>query len=150
KLDVVSSQRQSFPNLSGHHVVQKNDVDAVDLDESARLLQIISLYFDADVRPFLAKLANLVGKPGKSSKGRQVIVLYEYHVVQPRTVINAATSYNRGFFQNAQSRSCFASIQYFGRMIANCVNELASQRCDAAEALKKIERHAFGLKNRTR
>src|SRR5262249_21046302 len=110
----------------------------VDLDESARLLQIVGLYFDADVRSFLAKLANLVGKPGKSPEGGQVIVLYKNHVVQPRTVINATTSHNGGFFQNAQPRSCFARIQYFGRMISNCVNELACQRRDAAEALKKI------------
>src|SRR5436853_911837 len=30
ELDAVSSQRQSFPNLCGLHVVQKDNVDAVD------------------------------------------------------------------------------------------------------------------------
>src|SRR5262245_65999052 len=105
ELDVVSPQRQSFPNLSGRHVVKKDNVDTIDLDESSGLLQIVSLHFDADLRPFLAKLANLVGEPGKSPKGGQVIVLYQNHVVQPRTVINATTSQNRGLFQNAEARS---------------------------------------------
>ena len=35
-------------------------------------------------------------------------------------------------------------------MIANRVHELAGKRCDAAEALKKIQRNAFGFENRTR
>src|SRR5262245_53657003 len=59
ELDVVPSERQSFPNLSGDHIVQKNSVDAFDLDESPDLLQIVSFHFDSDVRPLLAKSANL-------------------------------------------------------------------------------------------
>src|SRR5206468_10712024 len=75
ELDAVSSERQSFPNLSGDHVIQKDNVDALDLDKSARLIQIVSFHFDANVWPFLAKPANLIGKPGKPSEGRKVIVL---------------------------------------------------------------------------
>jgi hypothetical protein len=138
ELDVVSSQRQSFPNLSGDHVVQKDNVDALDLDKSPCLLQIVSFHFDADVWSFLAKPSNLIGKPGKPSEGRKVIVLYEDHIIQARTVINATASDNRGLLQHAQSRGRLAGIEYFGRMIANRVNELAGKRCDAAEALKKI------------
>jgi hypothetical protein len=67
-----------------------------------------------------------------------VIVLYEDHIEKARTVINAAASDNCGFFQYAQPRGRLARIEYFGRMIANRVNELAGKRCDAAEALKKI------------
>src|SRR6476661_1880938 len=98
ELDIVPPQRQSFPNLGGLHVVQEDNVDAVDLDESARLLQIVSLHFDADVGPFLAKPANLVGKTGQPSKSGKVIVLYEDHIEQAGTVIYAAASDNRGLF----------------------------------------------------
>src|SRR5262249_3734552 len=138
ELDVVSPQRQSLPNLSRHHVVQKDNVDAVDLDKSARLLQVVCLYFDADVWPFLAEATNLVGKPGKPSESGKVIVLYENHIEQTRTVINAAASDNRRLFQCTQPWGRFARVEYFGWMIANRVNELAGERCNAAEALKKI------------
>ena len=67
-----------------------------------------------------------------------MIVLYEDHIEQPRTVINATASDNRGLFQCAQSRGSFARVEYFRRMIPNRVNELPGKRCDAAEALKKI------------
>jgi hypothetical protein len=67
-----------------------------------------------------------------------VIVLYEDHIEQAGTVINATASDNRGLLQHAQPRGRFARIEYFGRMIANRVNELPGERCDAAEALKKI------------
>jgi hypothetical protein len=67
-----------------------------------------------------------------------VIVLYEDHVVQARTVINATASDNRGLLQCTQPGGCFARVEYFGRMIANRVHKLAGERCDAAEALKKI------------
>ena len=53
-------------------------------------------------------------------------------------MINATASDNRRFFQYAQARGRLARIEYFGRMIANRVNELAGKRCDAAEALKEI------------
>src|ERR1044071_6589958 len=138
KLDVVSPQRQGFPNLSRHHVVETNDVDAVDLDERSRLLQIISLHFDPDVGPFLAKLTNLIGKPGKPSESGQMIVLYEDHVVQTGTVVNATTSRNRSLFQYANPRGRLAGIKYFGRMIADCVDKLPGKSCHAAQALKKI------------
>src|SRR4029077_4473497 len=98
ELDVVPPERQSFPNLGGAHVVQKDNVDAVDLDESPRLLQIVSLHFDADVWPFLSNPANLVGKPGKPAEGRKMIVLYEDHIEQAGTVIDATTSDNRRLF----------------------------------------------------
>src|SRR5262249_9468026 len=127
-----------FTNLSGHHVVQKDDIDTVDLNKSPRLLQIVSLHFDADVGPFVAKQPNLIGKPGEAPKGGEVIVLYENHVVQPGTGINATSGHNCGLFQCAQPGSCFACIEYLSRMISNRVNELAGERCDAAEALKKI------------
>jgi hypothetical protein len=35
-------------------------------------------------------------------------------------------------------------------MISHRVNELAGKSCDTAQALKKIQCHAFGLENRTR
>src|SRR5207248_157168 len=94
ELDVVSSQRESFPNLCGLHVIQKDNVDAVDLDKSSRLLQIVGLDFDADIRSFLAKAANLIGKPGKPVEGCKMIVLYEDHIKEARTVINATASDN--------------------------------------------------------
>ena len=53
-------------------------------------------------------------------------------------MINATASDNCRLFQYAQPRGRLARIEYFGRMIANRVNELAGKRCDAAEALKKI------------
>ena len=74
----------------------------------------------------------------ESSEGGKVIVLYEDHIEQTRTVINATASDNRGLFQYTQPWGRFACIEYFGRMIANRVNELVGERCDAAEALKKI------------
>src|SRR5215831_2824799 len=138
EFDVVSPQRQSFPNLSGYHVVQKDNVDAVDLDKSARLLQIVCLHFDANVWPLLAKPANLIREPGKPIEGGKVIVLYENHIIQARSMIHAAPGNYRCLFQCAQPRSGFARIQYFGRMISNRVNELAGERRDAAETLKKI------------
>jgi hypothetical protein len=138
ELDVVPPQRESFPNLGRLHVVQKDNVDAVDLDESPRLLQIVGLHFDADVWLFFAKPANLVGKPEKPSESGKVIVLYEDHIEQAGTVINATASDNRGLFQCAEPRGRFACVEYSGRMIANRVNELPGERCDAAKALKKI------------
>ena len=136
--------------MGGLHVVQKDNVDAVDFDKSTRLLQVVCLHFDADVWPFLAKPANLIGEPGKPSEGGKMIVLYEDHVVQARTMIHATASDNRGLFQCAQPRGRFACVEYFGGMIADGVNELPGERCDAAEALKKIQRNAFGFENRTR
>ena len=53
-------------------------------------------------------------------------------------MISATASDNRRLFQRAQPGGSFARIEYFGRMIANRVNELAGKRCDAAETLKKI------------
>src|SRR4029453_8098483 len=150
ELDVVSSERQSFPNLSWDHVVQENSVDATDLDESPDLLQIVSLHFDSDVWPFLTKAANLIGKSGKTSESGWGVLFYENHVVQPGTVINPTTSDNRGLFQHAQARSRFAGVEYLGRMISHRVNELAGKSRDTAQALKKIQCHAFGLENRTR
>ena len=67
-----------------------------------------------------------------------MVVLYEDHIVQAGTVINAAASNNCRLLQRAQSRGGFARIEYFCRMIADRVNELPGKRCDAAEALKKI------------
>ena len=67
-----------------------------------------------------------------------MIVLYEDHIEQARTVIDATASDNRRLFQYAQPRGRLARIEYFGRMIANRVNELAGKRCDAAEPLKKV------------
>src|SRR5262249_52760678 len=138
ELDVVSSQRQSFPNLSWNHVVQKDYVDAIDLDKSPRLLQIVSLHFDADLGTFLAKPANLIGTARTPSGGRKMIVLYEDHIVKARTVITATAGDNRSLFKYAQPGSCFARIEYFGRMISDGVNKLAGERRDAAETLKKI------------
>jgi len=53
-------------------------------------------------------------------------------------VINTTASDNRRLFQYAQPRGRLARIEYFGRMVANRVNELAGKRCDAAETLKEI------------
>src|SRR6478736_2773899 len=138
ELDVVPPQRQSFPNLGRLHVVQKDNVDAVDLDESPRLLQIVSLHFDTDVGLFIAKPTNLVGKTGKPSESCKVIVLYEDHIEQTGTVINATASDNRSLLQHAQPGGGFTRIEYLRRMIANSVDELPGERCDAAEALQKI------------
>ena len=143
-------QRQSFPNLGRRHVVQKDDIDAVNLDKSARLLQIISLHFDADVWSLLAKLANLIGKTGKPSERGQMIVLYEHHVVQAKTMINATACDHCSLFQCAQPGRGFACIQDLGRMVSNGINKLARKRCDAAETLQKIQRDAFRFQNRTR
>src|SRR4029077_5970975 len=49
KLDIAFPQGNSFSHLSGRHVVEKNDVYALDVGESARLFQIISFHFNADV-----------------------------------------------------------------------------------------------------
>jgi hypothetical protein len=124
--------------LSGHHVIQEDDVDTLNLNESSRLFQIVSLNFNANVGPFFPKLADLIGEPGQSSERGKMIVLYQDHVVEPGTVINAATSQNRGFFQHAKPGRRFAGIKYFGRMIANRINELVSKRCNAGQALKEI------------
>ena len=67
-----------------------------------------------------------------------MIVLYQNHVVQPGTMINATTSHHRGLFQHTQARSRFACIEYLGRMISHRVNELPGKRCDTTQALKKI------------
>src|SRR6266702_7183035 len=48
----------------------------------------------------------------------------------------------------AQRSSCVCPI--FLRMTSDGIHELPRQRCDAAEALKKIQRHAFGFENRAR
>src|SRR4051794_20336565 len=79
-----------------------------------------------------------------------MIVFYEHHIEQAGTVINATASDNRRLLQHAQPRGRFARIEYFGRMITNRINKLPCERRDAAEALKKIQRHAFGFEDRPR
>src|SRR5207244_4375922 len=101
ELNVVPSQRDSFPNLRGCHVVEEDNVYAVHLDKSAGLFQIVSLHLNADVWPLLAKLTNSIGKTGKPSKGGQMIVFYEHHVVQAETMINATASDHCSLFQRA-------------------------------------------------
>src|SRR5438132_837648 len=101
ELNVVPSQRHSLPNLGGRHVVEKDNVYAVHLDKSADLFKVIRFHFNPDVWPLLAKLANSIGKAGKSSEGGQMIVFYEHHVVQAEAMIHAAASNYRSLFQRA-------------------------------------------------
>ena len=98
----------------------------------------------------LAKAANLIGEPRKTSERGEMVVLYENHVVQAKTVIHAATGDYGCLFQCAQPRGRFACVEYFRGMIADGVNKLAGERCDAAEALQKIQSNALGFENRTR
>ena len=79
-----------------------------------------------------------------------MIILHQNHVVQTRTVVHAAASEYRGLFQCAQSSGRLACVQYFCGMTSDGIHELPRQRCDAAEVLKKIQRHAFGFENRAR
>ena len=76
-----------------------------------------------------------------------MVVLYEDHVVQARTVIHAATGDYGCLFQCAQPRGRFACVEYFRRMIADGVNKLAGEGCDAAEPLQKIQSNTFCFEN---
>src|SRR4029077_12308595 len=150
KLDIAFPQGNSFSHLSGRHVVEKNDVYALDVGESARLLQIISFHFNADVWLLLTKLTNSIGKTGKPSKSRQVIVLYEHHVVQAKTMIHAAACDHCCLFQRPHSGRGLACIQNLGWMVSNGINKLARKGRDAAETLQKIQCDPLRLQNRPR
>src|SRR5437762_12437700 len=75
KMDVILPKSDGLSHLGRRHVVEKNDVYAVNFGKSARLLQIINFYFDADVWSFFTQLTNSIGETRKSSERRQVIVL---------------------------------------------------------------------------
>ena len=85
--------------MRGCHVVEEDNVYPVQLDKSARLFKVLSLDFNADVWPLLAKTTNSIGKTGKPSEGSKMVVFYEHHVVQAKTMINATASDYCGFFQ---------------------------------------------------
>ncbi len=135
--------------MCGRHVVEKDNVYAGHFDKSADLFKIIRFHFNSDIWPLFANAPNSIGKTGNPFEGGQMIVFYEHHVVQAKTMINATTSDYWSLFQCAQARGGFARIQYLGRIISDSVDEFAREGCDAAEALQKIQRDPFRLENRT-
>ena len=58
-------------------------------------------------------------------------------------MIRAAAGDDSRLFQRAQSRRGFASIEDLRLRFADAVDELPGQGCDAAQALKEIQRHAL-------
>ena len=99
EFDTIPSQRHNFANLCGCHVVEKDNVNAFDLDESACLLKILSLYFDTDVWALGAKLTDSIGETRKASKHRQMIVFYEHHVVQAEPMVDPTPSDHSSLFK---------------------------------------------------
>ena len=98
KLDIVPSQRQSFPNLRRSHIVEEDNIYALYLDESADLFKVVRFYFDADIRPFPPEATNSIRKGGEPSESTKMIILYKHHVVQAETVIDTTTSNDSSFF----------------------------------------------------
>jgi hypothetical protein len=88
---------------------------------------------------------NSIGKTGKPSKARQVIVFHKDHVVQAKAMVDATAGDHCSLFQRPQPGRGFACIQNLGRMVANGINKLTRKRCDATQTLQEIQRDAFRL-----
>jgi hypothetical protein len=69
KPDIVFPQSDGLSHLGRGHVVEKDDIYAVNFGKSARLLQIIGLDLNPHVWSLPTKLLNSIGKTGKPSEG---------------------------------------------------------------------------------
>ena len=77
-----------------------------------------------------------------------MVVFQQNHIEQPDTMIDAATNFNRFFFDHAQARSCLTRIQYACFRSFQCFDIFACRGCNTTHALHDIEHQAFRLQQR--
>src|ERR1700730_3590074 len=80
KFYFVFPKRNRFAELGWLHIIEQDQINLVDLEEGARLLQTVRLDFDAQIRPFSTKFANRFDKCGESGMRREVVIFYQHHI----------------------------------------------------------------------
>lgn len=141
-----AAQLNGFAHPSGGHIIQENNVDARDGEKGADLVQRIGFDFYFDPGMVTAEELKLMGKDTGPESGisGEMIVLDHDHVIEPETVILAASSADGGFLEEAKTRSGFAGVEDDRRGPCDGVHEAAGKSGDGGEALKEIEGNALG------
>src|SRR2546423_4748037 len=143
------SRRDRLAHFGRLHVIEQDYVDPFHVQERADLIEPVRFDFNANTGAFLPQSLDDRGDPGRF-RSAEVIVFYEHHVAQGVAMVRAAASQDCRFFQAAQTRRRLSRIENFRARFADTFDELASERCNAAQALAKIQRHAFRRQNRAR
>src|ERR1700722_13102858 len=76
------AQRDGFADFRRLHVVEKNDVDAVDIQKTANLLERVGFDLDLDLRSRFTHFSNCFSKVIKSGDRGQMVVFDQHHVEQ--------------------------------------------------------------------
>src|SRR5256885_1328021 len=97
KFHFIFAQRDRFPDFRGLHVVEENDVDAVDFQKSMDLAEGVSFHFDLNVRMSIAEFAHRFGQLLESGDRSKVIILDQDHVEESKAMVRPAAGNNSGF-----------------------------------------------------
>src|ERR1043166_7045099 len=74
KFHSVFANRDRFPDLRGLHVVEENDVDAVDSQKSMDLIESVSFHFNLNVGMGVAKFAYGLSQLIETANGGEMII----------------------------------------------------------------------------
>src|SRR5438067_4911940 len=88
--DAAARLEFHFPFSCGHgfahfrrlHVVEQDDVDAVDLEKGTDLFKPVRFHLDAKAGPFLPQPLDRVYESGETGAGVQMVVLHQDHFTQ--------------------------------------------------------------------
>ena len=132
---------------SNRHVIQQDHVGAA-LHRVAHLLLVFALHLDTQqVRGMLARPQD---RRTHASRRRNMVVLYQYAVVQPGAMIAPATHAHGVLLQRAQPRRRLARVHNLRPCVLDRRDTARRQRCDAGEPPQEVERDPLGRQQRAR
>lgn len=130
------------------HVIEENQVDALEGEKVGELLERGGFQLDAHAGMVLADTVDGGLEGGQGAIGGEVIVFDHHGVVETHAMVDTATGFDGFFFKQAPAWGGFAGIPDFDGIGFDGVDVAGGHGGDTGEALKEIEGGAFGGEQR--
>ena len=130
------------------HVIEENDVDALELEKITDLIELVGFEDDPGVRMIPVKpMDGGLQLRGRGSRGKMV-VFDHHHIVEAHSVVDSPPREHGGLFESSETRDGLASIKDPGARSGDGVDEAAGEGGDAGEVLQEVESDPLGTEQR--
>ena len=137
-----------LPELGQVHVIEEDQVDALEGKKVGELLERGGFQLDAHAGMILADAVDGGLEGGQGAIGGEVIVFDHHGVVETHAMVDTATGFDGFFFKQAPAWGGFAGIPDFDGIGFDGIDVAGGHGGDAGEALEEIEGGAFGGEQR--
>lgn len=133
--------------LADAHVVEQNEVDSGEGEEVSELFEGGGFELNAHTRVLSVNAVNRLLKQFQITAGSKVIVFDHHRIIEPQTMVDAATSEDGFFFNQPPARCGFAGVPDFDGMGFDSLHVAVGHGGDAGQPLQKVQGGALCCEN---